>query len=134
MITTDVFILAVPGIDTIGHFSYCSGLELSFEMYEYAEGGNNDYVHKLPTRLQFPNLVLSRGLTNEDALLRWFYATQTHAQTKEITLTIKSGTSERKFTFADAFPVKWTGPTLDSNAPAIGTESLEVAHSGLRLA
>jgi phage tail-like protein len=133
LIAADVFILSVPDIDTIGQFSHCSGLEMSFEMYEYAEGGNNDYVHKLPGRLKFPNLLLSRGLTNSDALLRWFAQTKTKAQIKQVTLTVKSGSNQRQFTFQDAFPVRWTGPTFDTNAPAMGTESLEVAHSGLTL-
>ena len=133
LIAADVFILNVPDIDTIGQFSHCSGLEMSFEMYEYAEGGNNDFVHKLPGRLMFPNLLLSRGLTNSDALLRWFAQTKTKAQTKQVTLTVKSGSQQRQFTFQDAFPVRWTGPTFDTNAPAIGSESLEIAHSGLTL-
>ncbi len=133
LIAADVFILSVPDIDTIGQFSHCSGLEMWFEMYEYAEGGNNDFVHKLPGRLIFPNLVLSRGLTNSDALLRWFAQTKTKAQTKQVTLTVKSGSNQRQFAFQDAFPVRWTGPTFDTNAPAIGSESLEIAHSGLTL-
>jgi phage tail-like protein len=133
IITTDVFIISVPDIDTIGQFSHCSGLEMSFEMFEYAEGGNNDFVHKLPGRLQFPNLLLTRGLTNSNALLMWFAQTKTKAQTKQVTLTVKSGTSQRVFTFADAFPVRWTGPSFDTGAAALGTESLEIAHSGLTL-
>ncbi len=133
IITTDVFIISVPDIDTIGQFSHCSGLEMSFEMFEYAEGGNNDFVHKLPGRLHFPNLLLTRGLTNSTALLTWFSQTKTKAQTKQVTLTVKSGTSQRVFTFADAFPVRWTGPSFDTGAAALGTESLEIAHSGLTL-
>jgi phage tail-like protein len=133
LIAADVFILSVPEIDTIGQFSHCSGLEMSFEMYEYAEGGNNDFVHKLPGRLHFPNLLLSRGLTNSDALLKWFAQTKTKAETKQVTLTVKSGPNQRQFAFQDAFPVRWTGPTFDTNAPAMGTESLEIAHSGLTL-
>jgi phage tail-like protein len=133
IITTDVFIISVPDIDSIGQFSHCSGLEMSFEMFEYAEGGNNDFVHKLPGRLQFPNLLLTRGLTNSNALLMWFAQTKIKAQTKQVTLTVKSGTSQRVFTFADAFPVRWTGPSFDTGAAALGTESLEIAHSGLTL-
>ncbi len=133
LLAAHVFLLSVPQIDMIGQFSHCSGLEMSFEMFEYAEGGNNDYVHRFPGRLQFPNLILSRGLTNSDALLRWFAQTKTKAETKQVTLTVKSGANQRQFTFQDAFPVRWTGPTFDTNAPAIGTESLEIAHSGLTL-
>jgi phage tail-like protein len=133
LLTTDVFIISIPDIDTIGQFSHCAGLEMSFEMYEYAEGGNNDFVHKLPGRLHFPNLVLSRGLTNSAALLQWFAQTKKQAVTKLVTLTVQSGSTQRVFAFADAFPVRWTGPSFDSNVSAIGTESLEIAHSGLTL-
>ena len=34
----------------------------------------------------------------------------------------------------DAFPVRWTGPSFDANGAAVfGTETLEIAHSGLVL-
>ena len=48
------------------------GLAVEVEVKEYNEGGINDYVHKLPTRIKYPNLVLKRGVTYEDALLDWF--------------------------------------------------------------
>ena len=35
---------------------------------EYEEGGRNDFVHKLRGRVKFPNLVLKRGITHEEAL------------------------------------------------------------------
>jgi phage tail-like protein len=130
---THGFVLRIPDIDTIGSFAQCSGLEMSVDIYEYREGGNNDVVHRLPGRIQYPNLLLSRGLTQEDALQRWFAATQTKAETKEITLTLSAGSSQRIWTFADAFPVRWTGPTIDSNGASIATETLEIAHSGLKL-
>jgi phage tail-like protein len=135
LITTHRFTLSIPDIDTIGYFSECSGLELSFEVYEYREGGNNDMVHRLPGSLQYPNLILSRGLTNEDALLKWFWATHTEAQRKEVTLTLNVGNSSRVWTFADAFPVRWTGPQqLSADGVSVATETLEIAHSGLKLA
>ena len=84
------FVLRIPDIDTVGFFMQCSGLELSFDVYEYHEGGNNDFVHRLPGNLRYPNLVLSRGLTREDTLLKWFLATSSGAERKEITLTLKT--------------------------------------------
>jgi phage tail-like protein len=132
--TQYLFVAKIPDIDTIGYFAHCSGLELEFEVYEYREGGNNDFVHRLPGGLRYPNLVLSRGLTNEEALLRWFHATQTEAERKEIILTLKTPSGDRSWTFADAFPVKWSGPTLSSESADVAMESLEIAHSGLKLA
>ncbi len=83
------FVLKIPDIDTVGFFMHCSGLELDFDVFEYQEGGNNDFVHRLPGGLHYPNLVLSRGLTKEDVLLKWFWATHTQAERKEITLTLQ---------------------------------------------
>src|SRR4051812_42847180 len=93
------FVLKAPDVDTIGCFSHCTGLELSFDVLEYREGGNNDFVHRLPGAVHYPNLVLSRGLTNEDALMKWFWATLTEAQKKEITLTLSGGGVKRTWTF-----------------------------------
>src|SRR6266849_3957473 len=109
-LTTYIFVVKIPDIDPIGFFSQCSGLEMSFDVYEYREGGSNDFVHRLPGAMHYPNLLLSRGLTDEDALLRWFAATQTKPELKEMTLTLKGGDVERNWSFADAFPVRWTGP------------------------
>ena len=132
-LSTYIFVVKIPDIDTIGFFSHCSGLELSLDVYEYQEGGNNDFVHRLPGRLNFPNLILSRGLTEEDALLKWFSASQTQAQRKEMTLTLTDGQVSRTWTFVDAYPVKWTGPQLDSAGGSVATESLEIAHTGLKV-
>ena len=135
-------VLDVPSITQkssfMGIFKGLTGLELNFDVYEYREGGNNDYVRRFPGRMSYPNLVLSWGLVNDDALLKWFMQTQTQAESQEITLTLTASTSDlsnevRKFTFTDAFPVRWTGPQLSSPAPEAWCESLEIAHSGLKL-
>ena len=127
------FVLRIPDIDTVGFFMSCTGLELSFDVFEYREGGNNDFVHRLPGGLRYPNLVLARGLTQDDVLLRWFGATLTEPQRKEITLTLQTAEAERTWTFADAFPVKWTGPQIDSSGSGIAMETLEIAHAGLKV-
>jgi phage tail-like protein len=134
LLSTYIFVVKIPEVDPIGYFSHCSGLELRFDVYEYREGGNNDFVHQLPGGVHYPNLVLSRGLTNEQALLKWLWTTHTKAERKEVTLTLKGGDVTRAWTFADAFPVSWSGPTLDSNGSSVATETLEIAHSGLKMA
>ena len=78
-------------------------------------------------------------MSDED-LLKWFMATHTKAQTQEITVTLTAAKGDmsrdvRKFTFADAYPVHWSGPVLHANAadPETWGETLEIAHSGLKL-
>jgi phage tail-like protein len=132
-LSTYVFVVKIPDVDTIGFFSHCSGLELAVDVYEYHEGGNNDFVHRLPGGVHYPNLLLSRGLTDEDALLRWFYATPSQPQRKEMTLTLQGAGMERVWTFADAYPVRWTGPQLTAGDPSLATETLEIAHTGMKV-
>ena len=134
LLTNYFFVVKIPDVDPIGYFSHCSGLELRFDVYEYREGGNNDFVHRLPGGVHYPNLELSRGLTDEEALLKWLWSTHSEADRKEVTLTLKGGDVDRTWTFSDAFPVRWSGPALESNGSSVATETLEIAHSGMKMA
>jgi phage tail-like protein len=136
--------LEIPNITAntsfLGVFKGLSGLEVNFDVLEYREGGNNDFVHRLPGRMSYPNLTLSWGLVNDELLLQWFMQTHSKAQTQEITLTLTATKGDvskdlRKFTFTDAFPVRWSGPQLHATAadPESWGETLEIAHSGLKL-
>jgi phage tail-like protein len=137
-------VLEVPEISNstslAGLFKGLSGLEVSYDVLEYREGGNNDFVHRLPGRMQYPNLVLSWGIVNNDLLLKWFMQTHAGAQPKEMSLTLSTAGGDRvgdqrKFTFADAYPVRWAGPQVvsDRSDPETWGETLEIAHSGLKL-
>ncbi len=127
------FILQVPGL-AIGAFAELSGLTVERDVLEYAEGGVNDYVHRLPGRLKYPTLVLKRGITNQDALQRWFFDSQAAAQLRDITITLvdASGEGKRTWVFENAFPVKWVGPKLSAGSDAAATEELHVAHQGMQ--
>lgn len=129
-----LFVVKVPDIDTIGLFTQCSGLEMKVDVFEYAEGGNNEFVHQLPGQVSYPNLILERGLTNEDAVLKWFNATRTQPQLKEVTITFQTHMQQpiRTFTFADAFPVRWTGSSSHAGSSTVALETLEIAHAGLK--
>src|SRR5947207_15122479 len=65
------FVFTVDGL-TIGAFTEVSGLAVQIAVEEVAEGGQNQYTHKLPGRMKWPNLVLKRGVTDTDNLLAWF--------------------------------------------------------------
>ena len=137
-------VLEVPNISAntsfMGIFKGLEGLEVWFDVLEYAEGGNNDFVHRLPGRMRYPNLKLTWGLVSDEDLLKWFMATHTKADTQEISVTLTAAKGDlsrdlRKFTFADAYPIHWSGPILHANAadPETWGETLEIAHSGLKL-
>jgi|SRR5215210_3109122 len=135
LIAANAFRLRIPGLE-LGYFHECHGLSMEFDVLEYAEGGNNEFVHHLPGRLRYPNLELSRGMTTEDNVLKWFWQTRLQADRKEVIIELLSrhGQVHRTFTFDSAYPVKWTGPSVATTSTGAATESITIAHSGLKLA
>ena len=118
----------------IGAFAECSGLTVEYEIMEYAEGGEDRFVHKLRGRLKYPNLVFKRGVTFEDGFLKWFFDQQTDRQkrgTVTVSLLGNDGKEVRRWAFASAFPVKWQGPSFNAKSTNVATETLEIAHEGL---
>lgn len=128
------FKVELPGL-SIGRFMECTGISIEVETKEYMEGGANDFVHKLPTRVKYPNIVLKRGVTHEEALLTWFLESRFTPQRRDMTISLLGpGTSlVRTWVFMNAYPVKWTGPNLNANSNTVASESLEVVHNGLRV-
>ena len=65
----------------------------------------------------------------------WFWKTRDKAELKEVTIELRTqdGKATRSWTFADAFPIRWTGPAIAADARGLGDESLEIAHSGLKM-
>jgi phage tail-like protein len=119
----------------IGRFMECTGISVEVETKEYMEGGSNDFVHKLPTRVKYPNVVLKRGVTHEEALLQWFFESRFTPQRRDMTIMLMGpGTQTvRSWVFMNAYPVKWTGPNLNANSNTVASEQLEITHNGLRL-
>jgi phage tail-like protein len=131
------FKVQLPGVE-IGRFRECTGLAAEMEVKDYNEGGVNDRVHKLPTRLKYPNLVLKRGVTYEDALLQWLWKTQQRVEpVQRVNVTVSlmgpNGQPVREWVFQEAFPIKWTGPNLNAGSNQIATEALEIVHAGLQM-
>ncbi len=116
----------------IGYFTDVSGLTVEYEVKEYSEGGVNDFVHKLRGRAKYQNLVLTRGVTHEKGLVEWFQACRDKTERRDLTLTMLSpaGDPVRTWSFAGAFPVKWTGPDMKAGSSDFATETLEIAHQG----
>jgi phage tail-like protein len=119
---------------SIGRFTECTGLSVEVETKEYMEGGSNDFVHKLPTRVKYPNIVLKRGITHEEALLKWFFESRFTPKRRDMTISLLGPGTKlvRTWVFMNAYPVKWTGPNLNANSNTVASESLEIVHNGLR--
>jgi phage tail-like protein len=120
-------------------FAECTGLSLELATEEYAEGGENRFAYKLPTRAAPANLVLKRGITESAALWDWFiqFVEQGTLQLRDgqIELLAAPDTTRpvRAWKFTAAYPVKWTGPELNAASAGVAFETLELVHQGIRL-
>jgi phage tail-like protein len=128
------FEVKVPALNVqVGFFTQVQGLSAQLDVLEYQEGGRNDMVHKLPSRIKQSNITLKRGLTTEAALLTWLQASVTQNQPTDMSITLydSEGNPQRSWSFAQAYPVKWTASDFNAGGNEIMTESLEIAHQGM---
>lgn len=122
-------------------FSECSGLSVEREIYTFQEGGINEYEHKLPGRLKQSTITLKRGIASND-LWTWFneelYTDKKAAKMHElpdISIVLFNGdrTEVKRWNLKRAFPIKWTGPDLNTEGNQVAFETIEIAHHGLEM-
>lgn len=131
------FLVEIDSLIVAG-FSEVTGLELEMQPEEYEEGGVNEFTHKLPARVDHPNAVLRKGLTDSPALWNWIADTVGHVGSGTVTrkhvrlITLDSGGNEtRGWEFRDAYPVKWSGPEFEADGGSVALESVELVHRGI---
>lgn len=117
-----------------GGFSECSGLEMSLKVEEYREGGRNSAVLKFPTRVEWSNITLKKGLGAWPALWNWHYGfVEGRGMRRDgiIALLTDLHVPNNIWYFRRGLPVKYTGPTLNATQNNVAIESIEIAHEGI---
>ncbi|MDH6113642.1 phage tail-like protein [Kitasatospora sp. MAP12-15] len=131
--TTVHFRLQVTGID-LGVFNTCSGLGAQVEVEQRPEGGNNGFVWQLPTRVTYPNVTMSRGVTPDSAKIATYLTALQQRVTRgtaQITaLDSKFESVIATWSLRDAIMVRWSGPSFDPNRSEVASESIELAYHG----
>lgn len=117
-----------------GGFSECTGIEVNVDIFTYPEGGQNTYVHRLPTRTNHADIVLKRGLLLATELWLWIQDTSRGRYSRKdgyILMLTPSGIPAQAWIFRRGLPMKWSGPSLVASQDAVATETLTIAHEGL---
>lgn len=117
-------------------FTEVSGLSMEMAVEDIEEGGLNDFVHRLPGRCKTSNLTLKRGLTNSNDFLEWTNEVSGGTIKKKnvsVILYNPDGTVSMRWTFEQAYPVKWSGPQFKADDNAVALETLELAHEGMKV-
>jgi phage tail-like protein len=126
------FEVKIDGVD-IGAFTGCEGLGAEYEVFEYQEGGQNAYVHRLPGRLKYSTVRLTRPIDESSGrLAAWFssFRDSVKRHTASITAFDPQRNQIAQWTLADLYPARWTGPGFSSDGNTVVKETLELAHNG----
>ncbi len=114
-------------------FQSVSGLNVELETEQIPEGGENRFVHKLPVRSKFPNLVLKRGLLVNSELIKWCRdaVEEYNIRPADLTISLLNQAHEPLITWnvVHAWPVKWAMSDFNAEESKIAIETVELVYN-----
>lgn len=112
-------------------FQKVMGLDAEINTDPVTEGGQNLFTQRLPTGINYKNLVLERGIAVVSPLQVEFNAALSlfRFATSNVIITLFSETSFplASWLFMKAYPVKWSVAAFDADANAVVIETMELA-------
>jgi phage tail-like protein len=130
------FLVEIDGIASSA-FKSVSGLAAEAEVIEYREGSDPvSSSRKLPGRVRYPNVRLSRGLTTSRDLWDWWRTVvdgTVERRNVAITLLDDSRTPVLRWLLREAWVAKFEGPEFDASKNEVAIETIELAHERLEL-
>lgn len=127
------FRVKLDGSADLGDWSKCDGLSVEYDVFEYKEGGENTFIHRIPGRAKYQNIKLSRAINKDSKRVADWIAgmsTKVKRETAEISALDTEGKPITTWNLQGVYPVRWSGPSLDISNNQVATETLELAHNG----
>lgn len=127
------FLVEIQGI-LAGGFTQVTGLDVTTEVEDIRQGGNNAYAYKLPKASSYSDINLIRGLSDIDMLWAW------HQQVVSGKITRRNATiyllndmhiPKMWWNVSRAWPTAWVGPSFDAESSTVLTTTVTLAHEGL---
>lgn len=123
------FLVEIDGIVQAG-FSDCSGFGSNVEVVEYREGGDANYVRKLPGKSSYPDITLKWGITDSRDLYDWHAgALEGFVQRRNGSVVLLNDTGEEKvrWNFFGAWPSKYDGPDFSAKGNDVAVDTLTLS-------
>jgi phage tail-like protein len=117
-------------------FTEVSGLNIEFDAIEYREGISPDYhTNKMPGIQKYTNIVLKRGVVKGDnEFFNWIQTIRMNeVERRDLTISLLDEEHNPAVVWKvkNAWPVKYSGPVLNSRGHEAAVEVLELAHEGI---
>jgi phage tail-like protein len=114
----------------VAGFNAISGGGFKIEKRDTTHGDNRHKTH-MPGAVEYENVTLSRGMTDNKDLLRWVQKIingEDDRRSGSIILLDGGGSDvSRRFNFFESYPCSWAGPELSADSSAIAIEKFELA-------
>lgn len=125
------------GAFDLGAFTAIEGLEASYEVKTFDEGGQNGFQHQLLGRVHYQNVKVTRPVDGASRnLAGWFSGFQRESDGRPTTATVTAFDDNRgriaEWTMVEVRPVRYSGPKFSTSDGKVATETLEFAHQGFR--
>jgi phage tail-like protein len=127
------FRVKLDGGADLGDWSKCDGLSVEYDVFEYKEGGENTFIHRIPGRAKYQNIKLTRPVNKDSKQVAAWISAMRHKvkrETAAISALDPLGHPIATWNLQGAYPVRWTGPSLDIGNNQAAMETLELAHNG----
>ena len=117
-------------------FTEVSGLDIYFEPILYRQGASLEYSEtKMPGMVKYSNIILKRGLiAGDNEFFKWLNTKNLNTiERRDVIIKLLNENHDPVFTWVvkNAFPIKYSGPVLNSQGNEVAMETLELAHEGL---
>jgi len=121
----------IPGIKSQdAFFQEVTGLSRELETEPVKSGGENRFTFKLPTRAQYPNLVLKRGLFLDSGISSWVNDAILNLEIKPATVIVTLLNDKREplqsYKCVNAWPQKWSVADFNAQESRILVETMEL--------
>lgn len=118
-------------------FQDVSGISREMKTEPCPEGGENTFVHHLPTQMDHQKLVLKRGIAKKTSeLVKWCKTVLEDGLSKQITTRVvgvylmnADGNPIRAWQFTNAYPVKWAVDGFNSTENKVAIETIELNYN-----
>ena len=136
---TNHFRLQVGGREAIGQFREVSGLDTESEIIEQKEvdAQGRPAIVKVSGNLKWSNIELKRGIDIDKGLYDWRYEVESgkvdQARTDcTLELLDYDGSPIASYSITQAWPVKYTGVSMNAGSNEVAVDGITLAHEGFK--
>ena len=126
------FGLEIDGVE-LARFTAVSGLGYESEVVTFQDtlADGKVITRKRPGRISFPDIVLKRGLSADNALVEWYQSVvdgQVERKSGSVVIYDQTSTEIGRWNFENGWIAKWSASDLDAGSDDIMIEEVTIAH------